>query len=147
MRWIRYLLPLITRTHRVLHRVSRGRLGDHVLGFHFLILEHVGRKSGLRRETPLLYVETQGRLVVAASNAGQDRHPAWWLNLRANPHAAVQIGRKRYPVRARRASGSEEGELWRVLEESWRWFGEYRAGTEREIPVIVLERDAPVPDP
>ena len=67
---IRWLLALITRCHRWVILTTDGRLGDRMLGFRFLLLEHTGRKTGAARKTPLLYVEHDGRFLVAASNAG-----------------------------------------------------------------------------
>ena len=139
MRQIRHILPWVTRSHRFVHRVSGGRLGSWLFGFRFLVLEHVGRRSGVRRETPLLYARDEERFVVAASNAGQDHHPAWWLNLQANPDAVVRIGRRAWPVKARRAEGDEAARLWSLLGDEWGWFDSYREGTDRDIPVVVLE--------
>ena len=147
MKWIRPILPAITATHRFLFRFTKGGLGAGVFGLRFLRLEHVGRKSGLPRETPLLYVEDGDRFIVAASNAGRDRHPAWWLNLSAHPEAIVTAAGERVPVSARRALLQEEARLWLRLEESYRWFSKYREGTEREIPVVILEPLAPRTNP
>lgn len=143
MQWIRHILPFITATHRLLFRFTRGGLGGGVFGWHFLQLEHVGRKSGQLRKTPLLYIEDGDRFVVVASNAGQDRHPAWWLNLQTTPEALVTANGESAHVVARRATTEEAARLWVRLEESYRWFGEYRAGTERDIPIVVLEPTSP----
>ena len=118
-------------------------MGAGLFGLRFLQLEHVGRKSGLPRKTPLLYVEDGDRFIVAASNAGQNRHPAWWLNLAARPEAVVTAAGERVEVHARRALRQEEARLWIRLGESYRWFSEYRVGTTRDIPVVVLEPLAP----
>ena len=139
MRQIRYVLPFVTRTHRLVHRVTRGRVGARLPGLRFLFLEHRGRKTGLLRSTPLLWVPDGDRIVLAASNAGQDHHPAWWLNLQADPDTWVVIGRRRDPVRARQAEGEEEDHLWNVLHGNWFFYDSYRRGTDRRIPVVVLE--------
>lgn len=146
MTFMRHWLWLITPLHRFIYRASRGWLGGRSMGFRFLLLEHVGRKSGLQRTTPILYVEDEGRFILAASNAGQDRHPAWWLNLQAHPEVHVQAGRRRVAVKARRASVEEETRLWPILGASWRWFDDYKAGTDREIPVVILEPTGTHPD-
>jgi deazaflavin-dependent oxidoreductase (nitroreductase family) len=137
---IRWLLALITRLHRFIYRLSGGRVGANLRGSHMLLLEHVGRRTGQPRSTPLLYIEDGPRLVVVASNAGDDRPPAWWLNLKHKPEAAVQAGREHRRVRAREADASERERLWPVLEESHRNFADYRARTRREIPIVILER-------
>lgn len=136
---IRWLLALITRVHRWLFLKTDGRLGGHVFGFRFLLLEHVGRKSGELRKTPLLYVEDAGRFVVAASNAGDAREPAWWLNLKARPEARVSIGRREFAVKARVAEPGEQEGLWARLLESYSYFDKYRERAGREIPVVLLE--------
>lgn len=136
---IRWLLALITRAHRAVYLATRGRLGARILHMRFLLLYHVGRRSGLERVTPLLYVSDEDRFVVAASNAGDARHPAWWLNLRAHPEARVIARGREIAVKARAATDAERARLWKELEQSYRFYRSYRERTEREIPVVVLE--------
>ena len=142
MTWIRHILPQITGVHRWLYVHTGGWIGASAIGFRFLLLEHVGRKTGQRRLTPILYVPDGERFVMAASNAGQDRHPAWWLNLQAQPEVTIRVGRRVIAVKARRASDAELARLWPLLTSSWRWFDEYSSATDREIPVVVLEPEA-----
>ena len=142
MNWMRHFLWIITVVHRAIYRVSGGWLGGRSMGFRFLMLEHVGRKTGLPRKTPILFVEDEGRFVVAASNAGQDFDPAWWLNLQATPEARVRVGRRTIEVKARRATQEEETRLWPILTASWKWFDKYRSATGRDIPVVILEPTA-----
>jgi deazaflavin-dependent oxidoreductase (nitroreductase family) len=136
---IRWLLALITRCHRWLFLKTDGRLGNRWLGIRFLLLEHVGRYSGAERKTPLLYVEDAGRFVVAASNAGDARDPAWWLNLRSLPQARVRIGGRTVPVSARAAEPGEREALWSRLCEAYSHFERYGEQAGREIPIVVLE--------
>ena len=137
---IRWLLALITALHRFVYRVTRGWVGGGALGKQFLLLSHTGRRTGLERTTPLLYVEDGERWVVAASNAGDDRPPAWWLNLSALPEARIQVGREHVDVVARRASEADSERLWPLLMASYAAFDRYRKGTVREIPLVLLER-------
>jgi deazaflavin-dependent oxidoreductase (nitroreductase family) len=139
---VRWLLALITRVHRAIYRLSGGRIGGSLTGIRVLLLTTVGRKSGRERVMPLLYVEDAKGWIVVASNAGDDRNPAWWLNLRARPEAAVQVGRERHAVRARRATPEEEAHLWPKLTTAYAPYARYREGTRREIPVVILERTA-----
>jgi deazaflavin-dependent oxidoreductase (nitroreductase family) len=81
-------------------------------------------------------------MVVYASNAGEPRHPAWWLNLQAEPHATVQRGNEVVPVIAREAEGAERAELWDAVVRAHAGYAEYERRTSRRIPVVVLE---PVP--
>ena len=139
---IRWLLALITSLHRALYRLSGGRIGGTLSGMPMLLLTTQGRRSGRERTTPLLYVEDGRGWVVVASNAGDARDPAWWLNLCARPEAAVQVGRERHAVRARRAAPADEARLWPRLETAYRPYARYRERAGREIPVVLLERVA-----
>ena len=78
---------------------------------------------------------------VRAEPAGADRDPAWWRNLQADPRATVALAGERFAVRARRASSDEEARLWPRLVEAHPRFATYRAGTDREIAVVILERE------
>jgi deazaflavin-dependent oxidoreductase (nitroreductase family) len=137
---IRWLLALITALHRFVYRATGGWIGGGAFGKQFLLLSHTGRVSGQERTTPLLYVADGERWVVAASNAGDDRPPAWWLNLSARPEACIQVGRERVDVVASRASEPDSERLWTLLMASYAAFDRYRKGTRREIPLVVLER-------
>jgi deazaflavin-dependent oxidoreductase (nitroreductase family) len=89
--------------------------------------------------TPLLYVEDGPRFVVVASNAGDDRNPAWLLNLRKQPAARVQVGSQHIAVQAREASDAECERLWPKLLASYSHYTAYRSRTQRHIPVVMLE--------
>ncbi len=136
---IRWLLALITVVHLALYRITGGRIGRRVGKAHMLLLTTLGRRTGQRRVTPLLYVEDGARFVVAASNAGDDRDPAWLLNLRKQPAAEIQIGADRIRVQAREATESESERLWPKLVSSYSHFRDYRSLSRRHIPVVVLE--------
>jgi len=136
---IRWLIALMTALHRFVYRTSGGWIGGRLPGQRFLLLTTVGRRSGQTRVMPLLYVRDGDRFVVVGSNGGDDRPPAWWLNLQAQPAAQVQAGRERQRVSARQARGAELDRLWARLEASYRYYADYRRRTSREIPVVVLE--------
>ena len=128
--------------HRTLRRVSGGRLGtrtprDDRVGM--LFLHTVGRKSGQPRVNGLFYLEDGPDLVAVASNAGADRDPAWWLNLRDQPDAEVELAGRRRPVRARAATAEEARRLWPRLVAANPDFAEYRAKVTRAIPIVILE--------
>jgi deazaflavin-dependent oxidoreductase (nitroreductase family) len=109
-----------------------------------LLLDHVGAKTGIKRTTPLNYVEDPPDLVLVASKAGYPRHPAWYHNLRANPDTAVQIGGERLAVHARVASPEERERLWPRALAAYSGYRAYQQHTEREIPLVILE---PAPSP
>jgi deazaflavin-dependent oxidoreductase (nitroreductase family) len=126
-----------------LYRLSGGRLGAKVGRAPVLLLITTGRRSGQKRTAPLVYLPDGERMIVIGSNAGNDRAPAWALNLRANPEAEVEIGRRRVPVRARVAEGEERAELWRRCNDQYAGFDDYEARTDRDISVFVLEPVSP----
>ena len=105
-----------------------------------LILTTTGRRSGEDRLRPLIFGEDDGRYVVVASQGGAPTHPDWYFNLDADPNVHVQIKGDRFAARARTAEGEERERLWRTMAEIWPPYDEYQRRTEREIPVVVLER-------
>jgi F420H(2)-dependent quinone reductase len=122
-----------------LYRASGGRIGGRVGKAPVLLLTTTGRKSGQPRTAPVVYLADGERMVVIGSNAGNTRAPAWSLNLKANPEAEAEVGRKRIKVRARIAEGEERAELWRKSNEQYAGFEDYEARTNRDIAVFVLE--------
>jgi deazaflavin-dependent oxidoreductase (nitroreductase family) len=122
-----------------LYRLSRGRIGGKVGRAPVLLLTTTGRKSGVSRTAPVLYMRDGERLVVIGSNAGNVKPPAWALNLRATPDAVVEVQSDKREVRARVADGEERAELWRRMNEEYAGFDDYKAKTSRDIAVFVLE--------
>jgi deazaflavin-dependent oxidoreductase (nitroreductase family) len=124
-----------------LYRLSGGRVGGKVGRAPVLLITTTGRKSGEPRTAPVLYLADGERLVLINTNAGNQRIPAWSLNLKANPEAEVEVGRKRQAVRARIATGEERAELWRKSNEQYAGFDDYieKLGPDREVSVFVLE--------
>jgi deazaflavin-dependent oxidoreductase (nitroreductase family) len=104
-----------------------------------LVLTTTGRRSGQRRSTPVGYLKHGEAFAVLASNAGNDRSPAWWLNLQSDSSAEVLAERTRIHVTARRADPTVEQELWSKFARLNPGFDEYRNLTERPIPVVLLE--------
>lgn len=128
-----------TKLHSSLYRATNGRVGGRMVGSPVFLLVTNGRKSGMRRTTPLLYLEDGGRYAIVASNGGASKHPDWWLNLEVNPEAAVEVGGRKIRVRAKEAGGEEKRRLWRRLVEMYPSYENYQRKTDREIPVVVLE--------
>ena len=135
----RRLLTALSRAHVALYRVSGGRLaGRNPSGAPVLLLTTTGRKSGKQHTLPLLYLEDAGRYVVIASVGGAPKHPAWYLNLLADPSATIEIGRRRFTVTARTASAEERSRLWPLAVQMYAGYDAYKAKTTREIPVVIL---------
>jgi deazaflavin-dependent oxidoreductase (nitroreductase family) len=108
-------------------------------GVNDLLLTTRGRKSGELRRTALVYQRDGDRYVLAASNRGADHHPAWYLNLLADPYVTVQVGTETFTARARPATVAERPHLWRLIVAAMPEYAAYQDRTTREIPVVVLE--------
>jgi len=104
-----------------------------------LLLTARGRKTGKARTTPLLYLQDGDRLVVVASKGGAPRHPAWFLNLAANPEVTVERGRERLAMRAREADDEERARYWPQVVAMYPGYEKYQQKTSRRIPLVVLE--------
>jgi len=105
-----------------------------------LLLTTTGRKSGQKHTTPLIYQLDGDDPVIVASKGGAPDHPGWYLNLTKDPEVEVQIKGEKFRARARAAEGEERERLWRLMNEIWPHYEEYQTKTDREIPVVVLER-------
>jgi deazaflavin-dependent oxidoreductase (nitroreductase family) len=130
----------LTRANVFLFRRTGGRLGGRMGKAKILLLHHVGRKSGQERVAPLIYLDDGDRLAVVASKGGVDKHPAWFHNLMANPDTTVELAREKRSVRARKANDQERAELWPRLVEIYKPYEQYQTYTDRQIPVVILER-------
>jgi deazaflavin-dependent oxidoreductase (nitroreductase family) len=136
--------PLLKRLmggHTAIYRASRGLIGHRVPGQPpALLLDHVGAKSGVKRTSPLVYGRDGENLVLVASKGGFPKNPAWFHNLKANPDTRVQVGAEIRNVKARVAEGEERERLWKLMVGVYAGYESYRRRTEREIPLVVLER-------
>ncbi|TYK47234.1 nitroreductase family deazaflavin-dependent oxidoreductase [Actinomadura decatromicini] len=118
---------------------SEGREGHFYQGHRSLLLTTRGRKSGLLRRTALFYGEDNGRYLLVASNGGAHQHPAWYLNLTADPDVTVQVGPDEFAVRARTATPDEKPPLWRIMASNFSLYDTYQEKSERDIPLVILE--------
>jgi deazaflavin-dependent oxidoreductase (nitroreductase family) len=122
-----------------LYRATGGRVGGRIDRAPVLLLTTTGRKSGQSRTAPVVFLAHGEHMVVIGSNAGHARVPAWSLNLKANPAAEVEVGRRRLRVSARVAEGEERADLWRKMNNQYSGFDDYAARTTRDIALFVLE--------
>ena len=137
---IRTLFNQITDLHVLAYRFSRGLVGSRVPGLPpMLLLDHVGAKSGKRRTNPLAYIDDGEAIVIVASKGGAPRNPAWFHNVRAHPDTTVQVGSRRFAVRARVATAEEHSRLWPRVVAAYDGYANYQERTEREIPLVILE--------
>jgi proline iminopeptidase len=106
-----------------------------------LLLTTVGRRSGEKRTSPLIYGTAGDAIIIIGSKGGADTHPRWYLNLLANPVVELQVGKDQFVARARVATGQERQKLWEQMLKVYPPYRDYQQKTKREIPVIVLERE------
>lgn len=123
------------------YRETGGEVG-HIWrrGSKVLLLTTRGRNTGNETTTPLIYENDGDRYVIVASKGGYPEHPGWYLNLDKEPQVELQVKDEVFPARARTATGEERERLWQLAAQQWPDYDEYQKKTDREIPVVVLER-------
>jgi deazaflavin-dependent oxidoreductase (nitroreductase family) len=126
--------------HVRVYRETAGERGYHWRGTTILLLTTRGRKTGQIRTTPLIHRADGENWVIVASKGGAPAHPGWYENLAADPDVEIQVLGEQIPVRAHDASGPERERLWAAMVEEWPAYEDYKVRTDREIPVVVLER-------
>jgi len=139
-----FALKTMNSLHRGLLKVTGGRLGRTAGGMPVLAVTTTGRKTG-RQHTVMLTspVQTPTAYVVVASRGGDDKHPEWFLNLRANPQVEVSIEDGPMQRRhARVATPQERAEMWPNVTAKYGNYAKYQTKTTREIPLVLLEEPA-----
>jgi deazaflavin-dependent oxidoreductase (nitroreductase family) len=109
-----------------------------------LILKTKGRKSGEPKLLPLIYGEDGGNFIIVASKGGAPNHPAWYLNLDADPNVEFQVGAKKYRGKASSTTGAERKRLYDLMAKIYPPYIDYQARTDREIPVVVLKPEGEI---
>lgn len=123
------------------YRETGGEVGHNWRrGSKILLLTTKGRKSGEPRTKPLIYEQDGDRYVIVASKGGAPEHPDWYRNLERDPGVELQVRDEVFPARAHTAAGEERERLWRLVNQQWPDYDSYQEKTDREIPVVVLER-------
>jgi len=135
------LTEFFFRIHPWIYRKTGGRLLGRLGKAPILLLETRGRRSGQPRTNGLMYLDRGDHWAVAASWAGEPKHPLWYLNLKADPNVTIQLGNRRVPVRARDLEGDERAMVWKEIVAQDPGFAEYEERTRgiREIPVVLFE--------
>ena len=132
---------------RGFYRLSGGQatLTSVLAGLPMVVLTTTGAKSGLTRTTPLVAIleaDDQSCFALIASNWGQNHHPGWYHNLKANPVATGTIKGKSRPYRAREASGEEYDHYWQRASQIYLGYPLYKQRVgDRRIPIMVLEAE------
>jgi deazaflavin-dependent oxidoreductase (nitroreductase family) len=139
-KYAKWIIRKMSHINTWLYRKTDGKIGGKFLhGAPVALLTTIGRKSGLERTTPVLYLDDGDSFVVVASQAGRENHPLWYLNLVENPEVKLRIGKEVHELTARTAEESERQRLWPKLVEMYPDFDNYQSWTERKIPVVLLE--------
>ena len=112
-------------------------------GLPTLLLTTIGRKSGEERIAPLVFLQSGEAMVIVASLAGYDQHPAWYLNLSANPKCRIQLDRRKMSAVARDATPKEREELWPRLTAVLPLWSHFQKQTERPFPIVILTPTGP----
>ncbi|MGA0149000.1 MAG: nitroreductase/quinone reductase family protein [Ilumatobacteraceae bacterium] len=134
-------LKAMNIAHRIILRVTGGRKGWEAGNMPVLELTTTGRKTGKPRSVMLTSPMQEGEsIVVVASRGGDDVHPAWYLNLVANPRVQVKFkGGPTKTMTARTATAAERARLWPIVEQKYKGYAGYQQRTDREIPLILLD--------
>lgn len=124
------------------YRETDGEVG-HIWrrGSKILLLTTKGRTTGKRQTTPLIYEKVGDRLVIVASKGGAAEDPGWYRNLVKEPQVELQVKGEVFPARAHTVTGDEREQLWEHAARQWPDYNIYQDKTDREIPVVVLERN------
>ncbi len=121
-------------------RANEGKVTGPFSGAPLLLLTTTGAKSGVTRTTPLAYSADGDRLIIIASYAGGSRHPAWFLNLRANPEVTIELPNETFTTKVVITEGEERQRLFDQQAARMPNFAEYQAKTSRQIPVVLITR-------
>ncbi|WP_062349690.1 nitroreductase family deazaflavin-dependent oxidoreductase [Herbidospora yilanensis] len=131
---------LFGKEHVERYQATDGAEGHEWQGTTAALLTTKGRRTGKEHTTPLIYQKYGDDYLLVASKGGADAPPEWYLNLQANPEVGFQVLGDRFRARARTATPEEKPDMWRVMVAAWPDYDEYTKKTDREIPVVVIER-------
>jgi deazaflavin-dependent oxidoreductase (nitroreductase family) len=138
---MKFLFKLFMTFHVGMYRLTGGKLGGMMRGFKVVLLTTVGRKSGKTYTTPLGCFDDESGYLVVASNAGLPTHPAWYFNLKSNPHVTIQVLDKVMSATAEVLSGEARSQAWKQVITTAPSYADYEKKTTREIPLVLLHPD------
>lgn len=128
------------KVHAALYKLSGGRFGNRMGWIDVVLVDTVGRKTGKKRTVPIACYPYRDSVAVSASNSGQERHPAWYLNMQATPEVTVQLGRDRFQAVAEEVPEEDRDALWTTVVEINKHQGEYLEKVSRRIPLMWFRR-------
>lgn len=133
------LIKWFMRINAFLIRATNGRVGGKLGTQTILLLETTGRKSGEPHAIPIAYFLHEGKYLIVESNWGKDNHADWYLNLKKNPRAVLQVNGQRINAVAHDADGEEYNRLWKFATQKHPPYLQYQTMTKRRIPVVVCQ--------
>ncbi|MHB8464101.1 MAG: nitroreductase family deazaflavin-dependent oxidoreductase [Acidimicrobiales bacterium] len=130
----------LTAFHRSIFDLTKGKVAGKAFGMPVVKLTTIGRKSGKQRDTMLTTpIHDDTKVVLVASYGGDDRHPAWYVNLSANPKVTITMQGTRRDMLARTASADEKQAMWPTVTSAYKGYAGYQEKTDRDIPLVILE--------
>ena len=135
----KWILKTMSRSHIFLNRVTCGKMFNTLSGDEVCFVTMTGAKSGREITIPLMYVPYKDGLLLVASRGGSPINPVWYHNIARNPDIKVRYRGKRMDLNARLAGTDEKSELWPVCDSHYAPYADYRARTDRDIPIFVCE--------
>ena len=135
----KWILKTMSRTHIFLNRMTFGKMFNTLSGDEVCFVTMTGAKSGRSITVPLMYVPYNDGLLLVASRGGSPNNPVWYYNIASNPEISVRYRGKRMTLRARLATVEEKADLWPVCDSHYAPYADYRARTDRDIPIFVCE--------
>ncbi|OBH07668.1 MULTISPECIES: nitroreductase family deazaflavin-dependent oxidoreductase [unclassified Mycobacterium] len=137
--WVTVFMKWMSRGNAWIYKRSNGKLGGTFQKSPVALLTTTGRKTGEPRVSPLLYLRERDRVILVASRGGSDKHPMWYLNLKAEPKVSVQIKDEVLQLQARDATAEERAEYWPKLVDMYPSFDDYQSWTDRTIPIVICD--------
>lgn len=140
MKFVKPIMRWYTKANVAVYKTTKGRLWNTFPGgYPICVLGSKGAKSGEWREVALIHLPYEQQEILVASQGGNDKNPAWYYNVAADPDVQVTVMGVTRKMRARRVSDEEKADLWPHLLGLYPAFDEYQARTDRNIPVFLCE--------
>lgn len=135
----KWILKAVSRTHVFLNRATRGKMFNTLSGDEVCFVTMTGAKSGRTITMPLMYVPYNDGVLLVASMGGSPKNPLWYYNIAKNPDLTVTHRGRKMTLRARLATAAEKADLWPVCDSHYAPYADYRARTDRDIPIFICE--------
>ncbi len=135
----KFFIQLFMAFNRFIIRISRGRMGSNMGGQRVLILHTIGRKSGQPRAVPISYFRDGENFYIIGSNWAQEKHAAWYFNLKDQPQASLEVDGSKITVLAREVTGEEYTRLWQAAVKRYPPYLSYKENVTRHIPIMLFE--------